>query len=288
MTNAFELVIAPEYILNHGNFSESRRVYIGEMLRLHENKAALNRLIFDQGRAFMFFTIITMHAGYRPEERQTWPTVEALKQHLEQLGLASGWRMHDFIRRLSDIGYVENLPVDGDRRVKVLRPTEAMLAHDRQTLNVYYRPLQAMFPVPGYCGILQGDPTFQRAAREIGFSFFAHAQQFITANPTIAYFLPRQGGMMILTKLMQLWLQHGDETWPKVSFVGMGDSFGISRTHVRKLLMEAETVGLVQRRGDAVMVTPEGRAGFDRYLADTMAGNDLVYRLALERVAVAA
>ncbi|CAH1673579.1 hypothetical protein [Chelatococcus asaccharovorans] len=285
MVGEIRLVLSADEILAHPHFGTARDIYIREMLELHENQPTENRLLIDGGTASIFFSVIIMNAGYQPHVRSTWPTMQLLKSQMETHGIASGRRTHDIVRRLIDLGYITTFTTQRDRRSTLLAPTDKMLAHDQRSLIVYFHPLHALFPDPGYPEPMRRDRAFHRVAREVSIAFLAHAQQFIRANPVITFFLPRQAGHMILTKLMHLCGDEDDHGVPKVSFVRIGDSFGVSRTHVRKLLREAESFGFVRLSGDSVAVTPACRSGFARFLADTMAGNDLVYRLAMAKLA---
>ncbi|MEW6256494.1 MAG: hypothetical protein AB1592_11095 [Pseudomonadota bacterium] len=278
-------LLAADDILAQPRFGLAREIYVREMLELHENHPAENRLLIDGGTATIFMSVIIMDAGHRPDDRATWPTMQMLKGQMEAHGIASGRRTHDIVRRLVDTGYITAYQASDDRRVTLLAPTDKMLFHDRRALRVYYHPLHGLFPNPGYPEPVNLDPAFHRVARDICAAFMAHAQQFILANPVIAFFLPRQAGHMILTKLMHLCAHQDDQAPPRVSFLKIGDSFGVSRTHVRKLLQAGAELGFVRLAGNSVDITPECRAGFDRFLADTMAGHDLIYRMAKARMA---
>lgn len=272
-------------ILAQPRFGLAREIYVRDMLELHENQPAENRLLIDGGTATIFMSVIIMDAGHRPHDRATWPTMQLLKRQMEAHGIASWRRTHDIVRRLADTGYISVYRAPDDRRVTLLAPTDKMLLHDRRALRVYYHPLHVLFPEPGYPEPVNHDPAFHRVARDICAAFLAHAQQFILANPVIAFFLPRQAGHMILTKLMHVCAHQDDQAAPQVSFLKIGDSFGVSRTHVRKLLQGAAELGFVRLSGSSVDVTPTCRASFDRFLADTMAGHDLIYRMAKARMA---
>lgn len=276
--------LSPEDILAHPRFGAARAAYVRAMLSVHENQPTLNRLLIDGGTAFVFFAVIVMQAGYRPDDRTTWPTVQNLKGQMEGHGTASARRVHDIVRRLADIGYVQTARAESDRRTALLAPTEKMLAHDRMILAVYFTPLDVLLPEPGYPEPMQHDPVFQQIERKISAAFMGHANGFILANKTAAFFLPRHAGFMILTKLIDLALRQEalgrDPDAPvEASFADLGRLFGTSRTHVRKLLMEAQDQGLARLDGPRIALTRECRAGFDRYLADTMAGHDMIYRL---------
>jgi DNA-binding FadR family transcriptional regulator len=70
----------------------------------------------------------------------------------------------------------------------------------------------------------------------------------------------------------------------KISYSDLGSRFGVSRTHVRELLEEAEQMGLVRLTkgsGRSVELLPPLLQAFDRFIADAMSGFDLCYQLAL-------
>ncbi len=285
MDESLRPAFSAEDILANPRFAEARAAYMQEILGMHENRTSLNRVLMDEGRAFVFFTVITMNAAYRPEDRSTWPTVQRLKDLIEENGISSGRRVHDIVQRLGETGYIHFFSAPTDKRVTLLEPTEKMLAHDQKALIAYYRPLDVMFPDPGYPEPMRRDLAFQRVARQIGFSLIKYSYEFIKANAPVAHFLPREAGFMILTKLMQLSLEQGAEQGidgpADISLTELGDRFGVSRSHVRKLLSEAETQGLARLVKGRAALTETARSGFDRFLADTMVGNDMVYRQAM-------
>ena len=70
----------------------------------------------------------------------------------------------------------------------------------------------------------------------------------------------------------------------------LGARFGVSRTHVRLVLEDAERNGdlvLSGRGGRRVELKPSVLRAFDNFLADAMSGHDLLYRLTLDRMAAA-
>ena len=72
---------------------------------------------------------------------------------------------------------------------------------------------------------------------------------------------------------------------PPVSFANLGDSFGVSRTHVRGMLQDAERAGLARISNSSVALTPDCLTAFDRFVADCMSGNDLIFRVAMQTLA---
>jgi len=253
------------------------------MLALYEHDTFLNRLLLEVGRNVLFVVIMCLHACCQKDDRTTWSTLELVKQSIAAfgIGLASPRRIADLVSRLVKTGYIEQRISPRDRRVRILAPTPKMLAQDQDWLISHYKPLQVLFPNPGYAPIMQRDPAFQLAQRMVAASLFAQAGKLMARHPLIFRFMRREGGIMILIKLIEL-AGPGDTT-REVSYSDIGTRFGVSRTHVRKLMQEAEKAGLVEvtrRGGHFVRLMPKLVQAFDLFIADGMAGHDLVYNLA--------
>jgi hypothetical protein len=75
---------------------------------------------------------------------------------------------------------------------------------------------------------------------------------------------------MVLAALFQLAMLNAGDPQASLSYAGVGDRFGVSRTHVRKLLIAAEEIGLVKlsTRGDLrVELLPRLWSSHDRAIA---------------------
>ena len=276
-------------ILAHPRFPQARAAMVREMLGLYEHDTFLNRLLLEVGRNLVFVVIMCLDARYDEGDRGTWPTLGALTRAMAGFNLASPRRIADLVARLIKTGYLEQVRAVKDRRVRILRPTRRMIAQDQDWLRSHYAPLQALFPTPGYARIMQRDPDFQRAQRLVSASFFPFAAQTMARHPIMMQFMIREGGVMIVIKLIEL-AGPAVDTRRKIVYSDIGARFGISRTQVRKLLQEAETSGLVrlsQEGGRFVQLTPALLEAFDRFIADTMVGHDLMYTLAQRGEAVA-
>jgi hypothetical protein len=90
------------------------------------------------------------------------------------------------------------------------------------------------------------------------------------------------------TALLQAASADPDHAHAAVPYAEVGDRFGVSRTHVRQLLMAAERQGLVKlqaRGGHRVEIQPRLWASYDRAIAGGMFVRDLVYGAATGRTA---
>jgi hypothetical protein len=275
-----------EEILAHPRFAFARAAFVKTILAGYEHNPFLSRLLLESGRTVVFIMIMCLNARHDRSDRATWPTMRLVTEQTVAHGVASPRRVYDLVRRLIVTGYLDPCAAPQDRRTRILTPTRMMIAQDEAFLVSHYLPLQILFPEPGYRRIMRRDPAFQRTQRLVSADLFARGARIMTGDPVMTSFLGRDAGGMILLKLMD-WVGPSGEMAPLAfSFSEIGARIGVSRTHVRNLLEEAEQQGLVRlRRGSSQLVeaTPALVLAFDRFIAESMASHDLIYNLALAR-----
>jgi hypothetical protein len=272
-------------ILSHPRFPSARDAFVTAILALYEYEPEVNRLV-EAGRGVLFIVIMCLHARYDEADRATWPTLGLVTRSTVAHGVSSPRRIHSLVSQFIDAGYLEARLSPRDRRVRILTPTAKLLAHDQDWLVAQYLPLQMLFSKPGYARIMQREAPFQLVQRLVASSFFAFGAQIMARNPVVMQFMRRDAGITILMKLMQLAGGRGRAAREEMLYADVGKRFGVSRTHVRKVLEEAEGGGLVrltQKGGRSVEVAPVLVQAFDRFVADSMSGHDLLYRLALRQ-----
>src|SRR6202012_5501897 len=213
---------SPQSILAHPRFAAARTAFVEAVLGLYEGDAFLNRLLLEAARQITFNMIVSLYFRYDEADRATWPTMRALKQQMTAFGLSSPRRIEDLVARLVQSGYLETRPSPHDGRVRILTPTAKMIALDQDWLTALYRPLQVMFPDPGYSQVIERDPAFQRAQRLVALGFGAHGLQILAGNPEIMLFMNRDAGMTILTKLVQIFYAAEGNEVEKLSYRDIG------------------------------------------------------------------
>jgi hypothetical protein len=275
-------------ILAHPVFVPARIAFVDAVLALYEGDPFLTRLLLEAGRYVTFGNIMCMHARYDEADQSTWPTTARLKESMLQFGVSSPRRVEALIARLVHSGFLEMVPSKRDRRVRILTPTELMIDRDLDWLAAHYLPLHVLFPDPGYAPIVQRDRAFQMAQRLVSMDFFGLGANILANNPGIMLFLGRDAGVMILIKLIQMTHAAKDNSQAGLPYGDIGARFGVSRTHVRDTLLEAERAGFVQlsgRGGKLVQLTPAVMQVFDRFTADSMSGHDLMFQIASKNMA---
>jgi DNA-binding MarR family transcriptional regulator len=271
-----------EEILAHPRFPAARNLQIDTLLALYEHAPFLNRLLQEAGRRVLSVVIMCLDARYDEADRTTWPTLQEVTRRMAAFSLGSPRRIADLVSRLIKTGYVAQIASPRDRRVRLLRPTEKMIAQDQDWLVSQYMPLQMLYRDPGYEAIIRRDPGFHRTHRLAAESLFPFGAELMARHPVMTQFMSREAGIMIVLKLIEL-ARASVEAPRDISYSDIGTRFGVSRTQVRKLIQDADRDGLVrltQRSGPVVQLTPALIEAVDRFLADAMAGNDLVYQLA--------
>jgi DNA-binding MarR family transcriptional regulator len=273
-----------EESLAHPRFAVARDEFVKAMLALYEHKPFLNRLLLEASRNVLLSVIMCLYARYDEADRTTWPTPGLVAEAMAEHRLASTSRVHDLLSRLVKTGYLEQRAAPQDRRVNILMPTGKLIAQDQDFLVSHHLPLQTLYPDPGYALIMTRDPAFQLKQRLVSRDLFALGAQILAGNPIVMLFMGRDAGIMILIKMIQMAAMQAGAEPLKVSYSDLGGRFGVSRTHVRKLLADAEELDLVRLTkagGQLVELKPPLLQAFDRLVADSMSGFDLCYQLAL-------
>jgi hypothetical protein len=265
-------------IVRHPRFADARKAYLDRFLDVYGGDPFLVRLLVESSRVLVYQVIVVLEAAQDETAPDTWLTIGRLKQTMSLFGLASARHIDDLVARLRAVGFMESRPSRRDRRVCVLSPTEKLRHHDRDWLAAHYAPLAVLYPEHGYEPALRRDPDFQTAHRRLAVKLLPLAAALYCSEPDMLLFLNRAGGYMVLASLLQAAM--ADHRHAAMPYADIGGRFGISRTHVRKLLVGAETAGLVKlhgRGGHGVEILPRLWASHDRGIACGMYLNDLAY-----------
>jgi hypothetical protein len=281
--------ITVEDIVRHPRLPEARKLYLDRFLEVYGGDPFLVRLLIESGRFVVYHLAVLLEAAEDPARRETWFTIGLLKQKMALFELASGRHIDHLIARLCEVGYMELRPSEKDRRVRILRPTEKLRAHDRDWLAAHYAPLALLYPQHDYGLVMGRDPEFHVVFRRTCVPFLAVGVKLLLAVPDMMLFLDRPAGYMVIAALLQAAMAQGDHPHAAVPYADVGDRFGVSRTHVRNLLVTAQEAGLVKlhaRGGHRVESLPRLWSSHDRGIAGGMYGHDAIYVAAAKTYAL--
>jgi DNA-binding MarR family transcriptional regulator len=276
-----------ERIVGHERMPGARKAYIDQFLAVYGNDPFMVRLLIESGRFLVFQLSTLLHAAQEPARRETWFTLGRLKQVIAQYGLGSPRQIDHLVARLCAVGFLESRPSEQDRRLRILRPTDSLLAHDRAWLVAHYAPLAYLFPDHDYGHVMRGDPDFQIVHRRVGMAFLPMGMKVLQSAPELMLFFNRAGGVLVLAALLKAAMEEPAGAPAALSYGEIGDRFGVSRTHVRQMLEGAQSAGLMKvsgRGGRSVEVLPPMWSSYDRALAGGMQIHDMIHVAALREI----
>lgn len=262
-------------ILAHPRFAEARRVQIEGYLALYSGDPALNKLLVEGARHVIFTFVVCLAASQRDDDPATWLTLGKLQDVVAAYQVGSPGLVEALVTRMLDRGLLTSTPAPTDRRKRILAPTEALLMHDRDLLAVQAAPCAIIANAPGLTLVMARDPSFQQAQRIASLAAFADAMVLLGANPQMmALFVARDSGLLALYMLLSSALASPSGNVSTVTYQQIADRFGISRTHVRDLVTDAEAAGLMRATDEAgganVEMLPPLWPVVDRWIAGCM------------------
>lgn len=263
-------------ILNHPRFSSARRAHIDALVTFMAGDRLVGRLMRDVTAIFTRAMIVGFHAAYDPDDRSTWATPGQIRAEVVERGLASARRVDDVLARFRQAKLLTSVLPSADNRVRILRPTQQLIAYDRDHLAIYHRVLLALYPGRGYEWTLREDGDVHLAFRRASFHTMRPTRTFTRDEPMML-FLSRDGGYLALLLVAQSELSPDG---PPLSYTSVAAQAGVSRTHIRNLFGEAEARSYVQLgdRRRPIRLLPALWEAYDRFLADMAADQDAAAR----------
>lgn len=274
-----------EDIAQHPRLPEAREHFLDHFLELYRGDPFTVRLLIESGRFLVYHVVGVLDAGVDPVRRETWLTITRLKQQLRLFGLASDRHIDGLIARLCSAGFMERRLADQDRRVRLLKPTETLKMHDRDWLAAHIAPLSFLFPDHDYRLVMNRDPQFHALYRRVSIPFVPLGASLLLSLPDTMLFFNHAAGALVQAELLRTAMAAPGYPNAAVPYADLGQRFGVSRTHVRQLLVAAEQAGLVKlhaRGGRRVEVLPRQWASYDRGMAAAMYLHDIIH-IATER-----
>ncbi len=276
------LRVTIEDILTHPRLGQARRGYLDAFLKVYDGDPFLIRLLIESGRFFVYYIILLLESAYDPARRETWPTIGLVKETMVAVGLgrASDRHIDHLIARLCTTGCLESRPSEHDRRVRILTTGERLRQHDRDWLVANYTPLAMLYPHHDYSLVLQCTPQFQVMHRRATIPFMSLGAALMAEIPDVMVFFDHSAGPVVVAALLQAAMAQGEDPCAVVPYADIGERFGVSRTHVRRLLVAAEERGLLKlhaRGGHRVEVLPPMWAAHDAGMARGMYLHDIAY-----------
>jgi len=276
-------------IVRNPRMAEARKFYLSRFLALYDRDPFMARLLIEARRFLVYHTAVILGLAQNPDRRETWLTVGRLKKAVGLFWDASDRHLDELIARLCAVEFLRSEEAAQDRRVRILRPTEKMLAHDRAWLAAHYAPLTVVSRFDDYHPVMRQDAAYQSTNRRIAVDFMPFSGKLLAVAPELLLFFKHAGGHVVSAALLHSAMTEPNEGAP-ILYAEVSERFGVSRTHVRSLLDAAQAAGLVRlegRGGNRVQILPRLWESYDRGLAAGMFSHEMVHALAVGRPSAA-
>lgn len=272
-------------ILNHPRLPEARRAYLASFVQLYEGDPFIVRLLLEAGRFLVFHCVAVLEAAQDLSKREAWFTVAALKRQIAMFGYASDRQVDHLVARLREVKFLEQRRAPGDGRVRLLASTPKLRTHHTEWLATHYIPLATLFPDHDYGPVLARNRAFHALHCGACFPFTPlSARLMMTLSDTLLFFM-HAAGPLIQNAVLMAAMDAADPN-AAIPYIDAADRFGVSRTHVRNLMANAEAAGLVRitgRGGHSILILPRFWASYDRGLAVGMYLHDAVNLVAMRQ-----
>jgi hypothetical protein len=237
----------------HPGFPNAMRAWAHGLVTQYDGNRLLNQLLNDRGRGLFTLAALYLHYSRTPGDPGSGLTVSRMKDWCVQTQLCSRGRAEMMVGLLRARGYLAGASDPADRRLRVLVPTERLVALHRQRFGMHLRAMQSVLPELAPARAALDDPQFMPAFTRCLGRHFDAGVRILSHSPELALFAERNAGMMILFSLMLA--GEADDAFPPtrpvpVSISRLGAKFGVSRKHVLTLLRDAEGEGHLQRTGE--------------------------------------
>ncbi|MGO4831921.1 hypothetical protein AB4144_06425 [Rhizobiaceae sp. 2RAB30] len=233
----------------HPRFDEAIRFMAGGTVQLHRGNRLLNTLVNDRGRFVIgYLAVYLHHCG--DDRHGPGLTMSRMRAICVEQKLCSGNRAEAVMALMRLFGYLSGEPASADRRMRLLVPTDRLVASLRERWTNQFEAMRRVLPEGDRALAALDRPEFMPAfVRQLAVPYLA-GFRFMDQVPDLGLFMERNAGLVILFDLALAGPQGGafPPTGPiPVSISALAGRFGVSRSHVRKLLRDAGDLGLIHR-----------------------------------------
>lgn len=226
-------------------FAEACRTTMRTALARANRDPVMARVTRDMSRLMYGYLVLYLDA------RNNGITLSAIQDFCSEIGLASPGRAAAILVHMRAIGYIKPNPTP-DRRTRGYVPSPEMKAALREAITGEARALALIEPEALRVAERLEDPAvFKAYLQRLGVSL---ANMMRTSTPgSIALFADRNAGMIVLFDILTSAAE--DDVYPprgtlNMSVTALAAKFQVSRSHVFRLLRDAEKGGYLKRNAD--------------------------------------
>lgn len=247
--------------------------YAQSMVDLYKGRYLTNRAIANVAQQTICTAIMSL---YFEQTGRTGAFLSSIQNLTTAMNLCSRNTTAANVVLLERIGLVTRVENPEDRRWRYILPTEQLVTEARDFLRVQYETADALFPARKYCELIYTNGDVLERCFANGIHSLLIVNSLVRDLPGSQIFDRSDGGKILLLKLMSMkdTAQPSGESVVEFPFEEVGPLFGLSRTHVRRLMKKAEAGGfvrLLEDGGRQVQILPPLEAFFENIVAVNVA-----------------
>ena len=233
---------------NHRHFLRGLFAYEELMPAYFANNVILNKVVTEAWRFEMLVYTLHLYDSRDPADPASGLTVANLTRVCARQNCASRGRVAAILGIMQLAGYLHRRRSRTDARIVHLEPSKEFV----QVVEGWNQRLLQIIDAIDKTGGLACDhlayPRFGWDMRERGAQVLLGGWKLLDPFPEVDHFVTRDGGWMLLLSCVAKALRssNGAEIEPVAFDLGtFGARFGVSRSHLRRLLESAHAIGLL-------------------------------------------
>lgn len=234
-------------VYRHPDFRCALRLFAQLSIAIFHHNRMLVRIVSEEARYMIGAALLALCLTRDPLDPESGATLTKLRLFSSQNKLSGPNRVSALVALMVHSGYLRQVSVSSDRRVKRLELTERGLSLADSFTVAMLRPLQLLSGKHRYEDLLRTDMRFMGNFYAEIMRLYADGARFAPEIPGYSIFSDQNGGREILFMLW-LALTDGDAAGNRIVSCSYGEiarSLGVSRGHVRRLIETAESNGLL-------------------------------------------
>lgn len=268
-------------------FKEAVAIVAANSIEFYRRRWLSDRVLHDRARYGMATLIMLLHFGYRPEVPNSGLTVARLSEICVNNGLCSRGRVEGMVLMMRATGFLERA-VTRDGKENRYVPTAKLIQLHRERHRQVLSALDILRGNTNYVAGICGDDAEVRYRRFIvamGNAFFA-GYRVVDAAPELKKIIDRSAGLPLMICILLASPEYEvlvSESLRPIGVNAQAQRFNVTRTHVRSVLRDAESAGLLIRHGDMAQVTalPNLIGAMEKFFASAFAMGESCVKMAL-------
>ena len=275
---------------NARGFSTCLPTYNALMSNYFSGNIMLNKVVTEAWRFEMLVYTLHLYDQRDPDKPRSGLTLSNLEKICAIQKCASPGRVRTIVGIMWLGGFLKRQKSKLDSRIVHFEPSKNFIDIVEGWNHRIFQTIDAVFPDGNLAALHLSHPRFGWEMRKGGAEGLLNGWKMLDPFPEVFHFVSRDGGWMLLLHCANESLRLGNGTHivpVSVELAGFGARFGVSRSHLRRLLEAAYDEGLLSappRNGSSIALAPKTMASYLTCMAselDFFRGHALAAKAAL-------